>query len=317
MININLTYDWWMLGQILLSFILFKTCKSFLISINSINTLVLLPIAPTLALVLYALTRVKNKNYYDGVIPAICLIGVVLILKSYSSSIIVFSMALTIIVYSLNRRQDGFGPVLIGLFIGWLCRDVDNPISFIISANMISDYCVKRFIGSNTNKFKLRKEGFDNKGGMLTVLGGLLEAAFIGAPSDVISNNKDMMDGMSDILCITNMLFNGSMRGSSTVVVTNGISACIFFSILILIYLFNENIEYIKEEDKIWPPIYTSDIMEIPNWQLMILVATLCVSYTLPTWDLIIKFVIIVGLSMFVRIKVTTSLFFSSKLLFS
>jgi hypothetical protein len=275
-----------------------------------------MPIAPILALVLFVLTRVTSLEYYDGFLFLFGLIPVVIMFKMLGASVIVFSIMLTVIVYSLNIKQDGFGPVIVGLIICYLCKDMENPISVIICANIICSYISKRIIGLDTNRFKVSKEGYNNKGGNWTIVAGFLEAAFIGAPSDVISNNKDMMNGLSDVLCVANLLINNSTRGSSTVVVTNISSAILFFCLLVIIYVFNDNLKLIEEKDKVWPPVYSTKIKDVSGLELGLVIGSLCANYSLVDYMLIGKLCIVIGLFFFVRIKVATSLFFSSNLLF-
>lgn len=304
------------IAQIVLGFIINKTCSKQLNSLSSMTTLVIMPIAPILSLVLFALTRVKSLEYYDGLLVVIALTPMIFILKAVGAPVIVFSIMLTIIVYSCNIKQDGLGSVVIGILICWLSKDMENPISVIISANILCCYVTKRVIGLNTNRFKISKESYDNKGTMYTILGGFLEAAFIGPPSDVISNNKDMMDGISDVLCIINFLANGSMRGSATVVVNSLPNAIIFFSIITIVYYCNTNLERVKECDKVWPPVYKTDVKDVTNLELALVVASLVCSHALTDYMLVGKLVIVVGLFFFVRVKSTTSLFFSTNLIF-
>lgn len=304
--------DWSMLIQIVIGILLNKYMRSYISKVSSINTLVLAPIFPYLSLVLYALTRAKSKEYFLGLAVGLPLIVLVLLLAKGGPVIYIVSIIITCVVYGIS---DGVGPVIIGLVVGWLCKDMTNPISFIISCNIISNYIITRVLGLITNKFKWNKESYDNDGTMKVVGAGLLEAIFVGAPSDVVADNKDMMDGLADILCISNMLVNGSMRGSSTVLVTNWPTAMLFFGLLLLIYCYS-GLEYVKEEDKVWPAKYTNKVIPVPNWELGIVIFSLISTSSLISYDLVFKFVIVIGLSLFVRIKVSTSLFFSSKVLF-
>lgn len=310
---INRIADWSMLVQVILGLLLYKYMRKYINKTNSINTLVLMPILPYTSLVLYALIRAKHKEYFDGFIIGIILIPLVVVMSGGGgSTIYIMSIAITCIVYGIS---DGIGPVIIGLVIGWLCKDMVNPISFIISCNIISNYIVTRVIGLTSNKFKWSKESYDNNGQMKVVGAGLLEAIFVGAPSDVISDNKDKMDGLADILCISNMLLNGSMRGSSTVLVTDWLTTIIFVSLLVIIYYYGE-LDYVNDWDKVWPATYDNSVIKVPNWELAIVIFSLIASGSLTDYMTIIKFVVIVGLSLFVRIKVSTSLFFSSRVLF-
>ena len=302
--------------QIILGFVINKYFNKQVNSLSSMTTLVIMPIAPVLALVLFVLTRIKNLNYFDGYLFLFGLIPLVIMFKLLGGTVIAFSIMLTVIVYSINIKQDGPGPVIIGIIICWLCKDMQNPITVIICANIISSYITKRFIGLNTNRFKVSKEGYDNDGGNWTIVGGFLEAAFIGAPSDVISNNKDMMNGLSDMLCVWNLLINNSTRGTSTVVVTDLKSAMLFFCLIAIIYFYNTNLERIKENDKVWPIIYDTKIKDVTGLELALVVASLCVNQSLTNYWLLSKLCIVILLFFFVRIKVTTSLFFSTNVLF-
>lgn len=302
--------------QIILGFVINKYFNKQVNSLSSMTTLVIMPIAPVLALVLFVLTRIKNLNYFDGYLFLFGLIPLVIMFKLLGGTVIAFSIMLTVIVYSINIKQDGLGPVIIGIIICYLCKDMQNPITVIICANIISSYITKRFIGLNTNRFKVSKEGYDNDGGNWTIVGGFLEAAFIGAPSDVISNNKDMMNGLSDMLCVWNLLINNSTRGTSTVVVTDLKSAMLFFCLIAIIYFYNTNLERIKENDKVWPIIYDTKIKDVTGLELALVVASLCVNQSLTNYWLLSKLCIVILLFFFVRIKVTTSLFFSTNVLF-
>lgn len=304
------------MSQIILGFVINKYCYKQLNKLSSMTTLVLLPVAPILSLVLYSLTRVKNKDYYVCFIFIPALLPMMLVVKMIGAPVIVFSVIITVIVYAFNYKQDGPISVVIGIIICYLCKDMENPISFIISGNIISAYVSSRVLKLTTNRFKTSKESYDNKGILTTVIGGFLEAAFISPPSDVISNNKDMMDGLADILCIINLLFNDSVRGTTTVIVTNWMSAIIFISIITITYFYNEDLKYIDECDKVWPPIYTNNIKDVTNLELGLVVGSLIACYSLIDYMLIAKLVIIIGLFMFVRVKVVTSLFFSTNLLF-
>ena len=309
---INSIANWSMLIQIVVGLLLHKYANHFIHKTHSINTLVLESMFPYLGLVLFALTRVKSKEYYVGLVLGLPLIVLVLILSKGGVAIYIISICITCIVYGFS---DGIAPVIIGLVIGWLCKNMTHPITFIISCNIVSSYIVTRVLGLTTNKFKWTKDSYNNDGIFAVVGAGILEAVFVGAPSDVISDNKNMMDGLSDLLCITNMLVNGSMRGSSTVVVTDWPTALIFFGIIAIMYYYSD-FEYVKEEDKVWPPQYSNTAIKVPNWELGIAIASLIGSGSLASYDLVIKFVIVIGLTLFVRIKVATSLFFSSKVLF-
>jgi hypothetical protein len=302
--------------QIVLGFVINKYFDKQLNSLSSMTTLVIMPIAPVLALVLFTLTRIQNLNYFDGYIFLFGLIPIVIIFKMLGGTVIAFSIMLTVIIYSINIKQDGPGPVIIGIIICWLCKDMQNPITVIICANIISSYITKRFIGLNTNRFKASKEGYDNNGSNWTLVAGFLEAAFIGAPSDVISNNKDMMNGLSDMLCVWNLLINNSTRGTSTVVVTDLKSAILFFCLIAFIYFYNKNLEYIKESDKVWPPIYSTKIKDVSGLELALVIASLCANQSLVNYMLLGKLCVVIVLFFFVRIKVTTSLFFSTNMLF-
>lgn len=302
--------------QIILGFVINKYFDKQLNSLSSMTTLVIMPIAPVLALVLFVLTRIKNLDYFDGYLFLFGLIPLVIMFKLLGGTVIAFSIMLTVIIYSLNIKQDGLGPVIIGIIICYLCKDMQNPITVIICANIISSYVTKRFIGLNTNRFKVSKEGYDNNGGNWTIVGGFLEAAFIGSPSDVISNNKDMMNGLSDMLCVWNLLINNSTRGTSTVVVTNLPSAILFFCLIAIMYFYNPNLERIKESDKIWPPVYDTKIKDVTGLELALVIASLCVNQSLTDYWLLGKLCIVIALFFFVRIKVTTSLFFSTNVLF-
>ena len=304
------------MSQIILGFVINKYCYKELNKLSSMTTLVLLPLAPILALVLYSLNRVKNKDYYVCFIFIPALLPIMFIVKMIGAPVIVFSLVITIIVYTFNYKQDGLLSVVIGIIICYLCKDMENPISFIISGNILGSYVNSRVLKLTTNRFKTSKESYDNKGVLTTVIGGFLEAAFISPPSDVISNNKDMMNGLADILCIINLLFNDSVRGTTTVIVTNWMSAIIFIAIITITYFYNEDLKYINERDKVWPPIYSNNIKDVTNLELGLVVGTLIACNHLIDYMLIAKLVIIIGLFMFVRVKVVTSLFFSTNLLF-
>ena len=310
---INSIADWSMLVQICVGLLLHRYMGSYIAKVSSINTLVLAPIFPYLSLVLYALTRAKSKEYYLGLMIGAPLILLVLLLSKGGAVIYIVSIGITCIVYSIS---DGVGPVIIGLIIGWLCKDMANPISFIIACNLVSNYIVTRVLGMTTNKFKWSKDSYDNDGTLKLVGAGLLEAIFVGAPSDVVADNENMMNGLADILCISNMLVNGSMRGASTVLVTNWPTAFIFFGLITLVYVYGE-LEYVKECDKVWPAVYSNTMIKVPNWELGIVVCSLIASGSLLSYVLVIKFIAIVSLSLFIRIKVSTSLFFASKVLFN
>jgi hypothetical protein len=313
--NPFLSYSF-IMSQIILGFVINKYCYKELNKLSSMTTLVLLPLAPILALVLYSLTRVKNKDYYMCFIFIPALLPTMFIMKMIGAPVIVFSVMITVIVYAFNYKQDGPISVVIGIIICYLCKDMENPISFIISGNILGSYVSSRVLKLTTNRFKTSKESYDNKGVLTTVIGGFLEAAFISPPSDVISNNKDMMNGLADILCIINLLFNDSVRGTTTVIVTNWMSAIIFIAIITITYFYNEDLKYIDECDKVWPPIYSNDIKDVTNLELGLVVGSLIACNHLIDYMLIAKLVIIIGLFMFVRVKVVTSLFFSTNLLF-
>ena len=304
------------MSQIILGFVINKYCYKELNKLSSMTTLVLLPLAPILALVLYSLNRVKNKDYYVCFIFIPALLPTMFTMKMIGAPVIVFSVMITVIVYAFNYKQDGPISVVIGIIICYLCKDMENPISFIISGNILCSYVSSRVLKLTTNRFKTSKESYDNKGLLTTVIGGFLEAAFISPPSDVISNNKDMMDGLADILCIINLLFNDSVRGTTTVIVTNWMSAIIFIAIITITYFYNEDLKYINECDKVWPPIYSNNIKDVTNLELGLVVGSLIACNHLIDYMLIAKLVIIIGLFMFVRVKVVTSLFFSTNLLF-
>ena len=305
--------DWSMMAQIIGGLLLHKYMRGYIDETNSINTLVLMPIFPYLSLVLYALTRAKSKEYFLGLVFSLALIPMVIVISQGGPPIYSISIGVTCIVYAFS---DGIGPVIIGLIIGWLCKDMTNPISFIISCNIVSNYIITRGLGLTTNKFKWSKNSYDNDGTMKVVGAGLLEAIFVGAPSDVISDNENMMKGMADLLCITNMLVNGSTRNLSTVVVTNWPAALIFFSLITLTYYYGD-LDYVKEQDKVWPAEYSIKTIPTPDWELCIIIGSLIASQSLVNYDLVIRFILVIGLSLFVRIKVSTRLFFSSKILFS
>jgi hypothetical protein len=273
-------------------------------------------VAPILSLVLYSLTRVKTKDYFLGYIFVLPLIFLVLIAGQLGASMFYVSIVVTVIVYAFCSEQDGIGSVIVGLVIGAICVKVDNPISFIISCNLINKFILNKVLGLHNNKFVVSKEGYNNEGTLGTVIGGLMEAALIGAPSDVPSNNKDMLDGMADILCITNLLVNGSMRGSTTVVVSSWPTAIIFFSIIAIMYLYNTNLSYIEEMDKVWPPKYNTNIIGCSKFELGVVVFSLIAGFNLTSYETLGRLVLVVILSSFVRAKVTTSLFFSSNLMF-
>ena len=313
--NPFLSYSF-IMSQIILGFVINKYCYKELNKLSSMTTLVLLPLAPILALVLYSLTRVKNKDYYICFIFIPALLPTMFTMKMIGAPVIAFSLVITIIVYAFNYKQDGPISVVIGIIICYLCKDMENPISFIISGNILGSYISSRVLKLTTNRFKTSKESYDNKGLLTTVIGGFLEAAFISPPSDVISNNKDMMNGLADILCIINLLFNDSVRGTTTVIVTNWMSAIIFIAIITITYFYNEDLDYIDECDKVWPPIYSNNIKDVTNLELGLVVGSLIASYSLIDYMLIAKLVIIIGLFMFVRVKVVTRLFFSTNLLF-
>lgn len=313
--NAFISYSF-IMSQIILGFVINKYCYKQINKLSSMTTLVLLPVAPILSLVLYSLNRVKNKDYYVCFIFIPALLPIMLIVKMIGASVIVFSVIITVIVYAFNYKQDGLISVVIGIIICYLCKDMENPISFIISGNILCSYVSSRVLKLTTNRFKTSKESYDNKGILSTVIGGFLEAAFISPPSDVISNNKDMMDGLADILCIINLLFNNSVRGTTTVIVTNWMSAIIFIAIITITYFYNKDLKYIDECDKVWPPIYTNNIKDVTNLELGLVIGTLIACNHLIDYMLIAKLVIIIALFMFVRVKVVTSLFFSTNLLF-
>jgi len=171
-------------------------------------------------------------------------------------------------------------------------------------------------LGLTNNKFVVSKEGYNNEGTLGTVIGGLMEAALIGAPSDVPSNNKQMLDGMADVLCITNLLVNGSMRGSTTVVVSGWPTAIIFFSIIGLVYVYNTNLIYTEEIDKVWPAEYNSIIIGCTKFELGVVVFSLIAGFNLTDYWMVGRLLLVVILSSFVRAKVTTRLFFSGSLMF-
>ena len=319
-LNSYISYMWFIL-QVPIGLVLNRLISSQLSKMSSITTLVILPLAPVLSLTLFVLKRVETREYYDGFIFLPALVGMIIVCKMLGAPIIVFSVMTTVIIYSCNIKQDGIGPVIVGVIICWLCKDIPNPITVIISANIICSYITRRIIGLTTNKFKVSKEGYDNNGTSWTVIAGFLEAAFIGAPSDVISNNKDMMNGLSDVLCVINLLINDSTRGSSTVVVTNIPTAIIFFMLLAFIYVYNTELPtQIKECDKVWPPVYSTTVKDVTNLELGLVVASLIVNISnnsMGEYYIILgKLVIVILLFFFVRIKVCTSLFFSTNLLF-
>lgn len=305
----------WPFSQVVIGLLLYRFCNKFISKMGGLNSLIIMPVAPILSLVLYAVTRIEKREYYIGMALGLMGIPIVLCAKGLGVGIIYISMFITVVIYMLNDKQDGPGPVIVGLVICWLCKDVSNPITVIICSNMLADYILVRGFKGLTNKYKLVKDSYDNEGTVNVFIGGIMEALLIGAPSDVTSNNKHMMMGVADVLCITNMLVNGSMRGGTTVVVTGWLEAIIFVCIICIMY-YNNNIEYVNEWDKVWPPEYKSDVISISNWQLMLVVISLITSGTLDS----INTVVILGLciigSLFVRVKVTTSLFFTAKLLF-
>ena len=326
-------YDLWMVGQVLITLILYKKYKVQIGKMSSLNTLILSPIAPIAALVLFVMTRVKNKNYFRGYLFLPILIPIVLMMKDMGPIILVFSIAITTMsytIYEINRLTyetnivirilKGCRPIAFSLVIGWICKGMENPISFIICCNIFSDYIVR--IYSTTNKWKWNKEGEDSENGRLyNLLAGFMEAVLVGAPSDLVSRSKPIVDGLSDALCIINLLVNGSQRGSATVVVTNMSSALIFVGLLTLLYLYG-NLPTIKEEDKIWPATFKIDVPKISKLHLLVVTISLCYSYTLSSTDLtmalilISKLVIVTILCMFTRIKVATSTFFTVNMLF-
>ncbi len=305
----------WPLSQVVIGLLIYRFGGDFVKKMGGINSLVLTPVAPLLSLVLYVVGRVEKREYYTGIGWGFLAIPIIFCAKGLGVGIIYISMFITVFIYSINIKQDGMGPVVIGLIICWLCKDIANPITVMISANMLADYLVVRVLGSNTNKYKLKKDSYNNNGNVGVFVGGLMEALLIGAPSDVTSDDKHMMDGISDVLCIANMLVNGSMRGSSTVVVTGWLEATIFFCIVIVMY-YNSNIIYVEEWEKVWPPQYTKDVISIANWQLGLVVFSLITSNTIDSMsNVLILGTCVIGF-MFVRIKVATSLFFTAKLLF-
>lgn len=319
-LNSYISYMWFIL-QVPLGLVLNRLLSDQLDKMSSITTLIILPIAPVLSLTLFVLKRVETREYYNGFIFLPALLLLIVVCKMLGAPIIVFSVMTTVIIYSCNVKQDGIGPVIVGIIICFICKDIPNPISFIICANILCSYITRRIIGLTTNRFKVSKEGYDNKGGSWTIIGGFLEAAFIGPPSDVISNNKDMMNGLADVLCIFNLLINGSTRGSSTIVVTNIPTAIIFFMLLVFIYVYNTQLpKYVEECDKIWPPVYTTTVKDVTGLELGLVVASLIVSISnnsVSEYYIIFgKLCIVIALFFFVRIKVATSLFFSSNLLF-
>jgi hypothetical protein len=326
-------YDLWMVGQVLITLILYKKYKVQIGKMSSLNTLVLSPIAPIAALVLFVMTRVKNKNYFRGYIFLPMLLILVLMMKDMGPTILVFSIVITCLsytIYEINRLEQetnvivrilkGCRPIAFSLVIGWMCKGMDNPISFIICCNVFSDYIVRMY--STTNKWKWNKEGEDSENGRLyNLLAGFMEAALIGAPSDLVSRSKPIVDGLADALCIANLLVNGSQRGSATVVVTNLPTALIFAGLLILLYNYG-NLPTIKEEDKKWPATFNTEVPKISKLHLIIVVISLCYSYTLSSTDLVMalvlvsKVVAVTILCMFTRIKVATCTFFTVNMLF-
>lgn len=305
----------WPFSQVVIGLLLYRLCNKFISKMGGINSLVLMPVAPLLSLVLYAVTRIEKREYYVGMGLGLMGIPIILCAKGLGVGIIYISMFVTVVVYMFNHKQDGLGPVMVGLLICWMCKDVANPITVIICANMLADYILVRGLKGLTNKYKLVKDSYDNEGTLGVFISGIMEALLIGAPSDVTSNNKHMMDGISDVLCITNMLVNSSMRGSTTVVVTGLLETVVFFSVVIIMY-YNNNIDYVNEWDKVWPPQYNSDVISIANWQLVLVVISLITSGTLDTVNTVLILVLCTVGSLFVRVKVTTSLFFTAKLLF-
>lgn len=326
-------YDLWMVGQVLIALILYKKYKVQISKLSSLNTLVLSPVAPILALVLFTMTRVKTTNYFRGYIFLIPLLPIVLVMKDMGPIILVFSIVITCLsytIYEINRLEDetniivrilkGCRPICFSLVIGYMCKGMDNPISFIICCNIFSDYIVRLY--STTNKWKWNKEGEDSENGRLyNLLAGFMEAALIGAPSDLVSRSKPITDGLADALCIVNLLVNGSQRGSATVVVTDLPTALIFFSLLVFIYLYGK-LPTTKEEDKVWPATFKIDVQKVSKLQLFIVTISLCYSYTLSSTDitmgllLLSKVVVVTILCMFTRIKVATSTFFTVNMLF-
>lgn len=326
-------YDLWMVGQVLITLILYKKYKVQIGKMSSLNTLVLSPIAPVAALVLFVMTRVKNTNYFRGYLFLPMLLPIVLMMKDMGPIVLVFSIAITSMsytIYEINRLTDetnivirvlkGCRPIAFSIVIGWMCKGMENPISFIICCNIFSDYIVRLY--STTNKWKWNKEGEDSENGRLyNLLAGFMEAALIGAPSDLVSRSKPIVDGLADALCIVNLLVNGSQRGSATVVVTDVPTALIFVGLLILLYLYG-NLPTIKEEDKVWPATFKIDVPKITKLQLLIVSISLCYSYTLSSTDLAMalvllsKVVAVTVLCMFTRIKVATSTFFTVNMLF-
>jgi hypothetical protein len=310
-------YDWYMLTQIVLGFALNKYFSKYINKLNSVNTLVLFPIAPILSLVLYSLTRAKTKDYFMGYIFVLPMVFLVLMTGQLGASMHYVSIVITIIVYAFCSKQDGIGSVIVGLVIGAICVKVDNPISFMISCNLINKFILNKVLGLTNNKYVVTKEGYNNEGIFATVIGGLMEASLIGAPSDVPSNNKDMLDGMADILCIANLLVNGSMRGSTTVVVSSWPSAIIFFSIISIMYMYNTNLVYTDELDKVWPAKYNTNIIGCSKFELGVVVFSLIAGFNLTDYWMVGRLVLVIILSSFVRLKVTSSLFFSSNIAFS
>lgn len=104
--NPFLSYSF-IMSQIILGFVINKYCYKELNKLSSMTTLVLLPLAPILALVLYSLTRVKNKDYYDGFIFIPALLPTMFTMKMIGAPVIAFSVMITIIVYAFNYKQDG------------------------------------------------------------------------------------------------------------------------------------------------------------------------------------------------------------------
>lgn len=315
-INLTPLSVFWPTTQIIIGFLLNKYCRGLINKMGGINSLVLTPVAPILSLVLWSLTRIEKRDYYIGfILGGLLLMPAIFFSKPlFGSSIIYISMFITVIVYTLNADQDGIGPVIVGLVVCWLCKDISNPISVIIGANMIADYLVVRVFKSGNNKFKLKKEAYDNKGTPKVFMSGMMEALLIGAPSDVTSDDKPMMEGVSDVLCIANMLINNSMRGSSTVVITGWLECIIFLCIITIIFLYDESLLYTQESEKVWPPTYSSDVISISNWQLGLVVMSLVP--VIDSYNVVLCFIGAIIGAMFVRVKVTTSLFFTAKLIF-
>jgi hypothetical protein len=311
----TLTYDWWILGQIILGLILYKRIGRQLNQLNSLTSLVLAPLAPVLALVLFVLRRVETKLYFIGVFIGIPGLLMIPISHQIGPSLYGISILVTVIAYSFfNNKQDCKLGVVCALCICYLSRTFANPISVIISANILNEYTLKRILGLKNNHWRRSKKAFSGTSNdvLKTFIAGIMEATIVGPPTDLVSNTKEILDGAADILCIANMWIYGSERGSITVIAKEPYQFVIYFVLLALILVSKKLPETINEKDQIWPPVYNAGIKHITNLELIIVVTTLIINGELTNYEKILRFSTISLMCTFVRIKVITALYFSS-----